>query len=163
MLRNRPLHRLDGGPPLVVGTQLPQTMLSHGERNGAPDNGCVRYQLDQCTFQLPDIGSCLRRDQNADIIGQSHAFRLGFLVEDRHFGLEVRRLDIDHQAPFEARAETLDETRDVLGGTIARDDDLLLGVMTYAANRIPEISDNIYSIDKLVCRDYNIDYRIIIV
>ncbi len=36
--------------------------------------------------------------------------------------------------------------------------DLLLGVMTYAANRIPEISDNIYSIDNAMKAGYAWNY-----
>ena len=48
--------------------------------------------------------------------GSCDTFLLRLLVQDGHRGLEVRRLHIDHQAPFEAGSQPLHKPRHLLRG-----------------------------------------------
>ncbi len=63
--------------------------------------------------------------------GSCDAFDFGLFLQDRHFGFEVGRLDIGHKTPFETRAETLHQARDLLRRAVARNHDLLLRVVEF--------------------------------
>src|SRR5438046_2076636 len=50
-------------------------------------------------------------------------------VEDREAGLEVGRLDVSDEAPFEAGAQAVLEGRNLLGRPVGGDDDLLVDLV----------------------------------
>ena len=64
-----------------------------------------------------------------DVVGETDPFGLRLPLEDRDFGLEIRRLDVGDQAPLESRAQPLLELRDLVRRAVAADDDLLLRVV----------------------------------
>ena len=85
---------------------------------GAGDRG-IGDQLDHGAFELAHVRLGFRRDVIADVLGEIDAFHLGFLVENGHLGLEIGRLNIDHQAPFETGAQPLDQTGRAFGRGVA--------------------------------------------
>jgi hypothetical protein len=51
------------------------------------------------------------------------------LCENGQFGFQIRRLDIGNQSPLEAAVQAFLQSRDLLGGSVAGNDDLLLSVI----------------------------------
>ena len=89
-------------------------MLQRDRRAGQRGVG---DQFDQRAFQFPHVGFGFGGDEDAHVVRQRDAFHLGLLVQDGHLGFEVGRLNVGHQAPFEARAQALHQTRECsLGG-----------------------------------------------
>ena len=98
---------------------------------GVPGQRGIGDQLDQRAFQFAHVRLGLGRHEGPHVVRQLDAFRFGLLVQDGHLGLEIGRLDVGHQSPFEARAQTLHQAGNVLRRRIARDHDLLLVVVQF--------------------------------
>ena len=67
--------------------------------------------------------------KRATLSGSSTLLGLGLLVQDGDLGLDVGRLDVGDQAPFEAAVESLFEGGNLARRAVAADDDLLLRVV----------------------------------
>ena len=67
-------------------------------------------------------------DIHGHVVRQRDVLGLRLLLENRHFGLEIRRLNIGDQSPFETGSESLFERGNFMGRAVAADDDLLAGI-----------------------------------
>ncbi len=95
----------------VAAGEVLQVLLRHRQRDGRVAHGGIRDQLNEGAFQLTHVGLGLRRDEDADVFRQVNLILFRDLVQDRHLGFEIGRLDIDHQAPLKARAEAFHQAR----------------------------------------------------
>ena len=84
-----------------------------------------RHQAHQRAFQFAHIGAHVTCDKQRHVHRKMRVFQLRLALQDRDLCFQIRRLDVDHQTPLKARAQTIFETVQLLGRTIARDDDLL--------------------------------------
>ena len=80
----------------------------------------------QGAFQLADVGLHLAGDGLEDLVRHLAAGALGLGAQDGDAGLQVGRLDIDDQAPLEARAQAFLQGHHGLGRAVGGDDDLLV-------------------------------------
>ena len=67
--------------------------------------------------------------KSATFSGISTRLGLGLLAQDRDLGLDVGRLDVGDQAPFEAGVQAFLDGGDLARGAVGADDDLLLRVV----------------------------------
>src|ERR687887_92924 len=81
---------------------------------------------EQRPFELPDVLVELRGDEVQDLVGYLQAVAKGLHLEDGDAGLQVGRLDVNHQAGPEPAAQSLLDPAELLGRTVAGDDDLTL-------------------------------------
>ena len=58
-----------------------------------------------------------------------NALDLGLAIQDRQFGFQVRRLNINHQAPFKPGTEPFHQTRRLFGSRVAGQHNLLLVIV----------------------------------
>jgi hypothetical protein len=72
--------------------------------------------------------TCLAMNRDTSS-GRRTPLRLGLLAKNRGLGLQVRRLDVRDEAPFESRAEALLQRGDLAGDAVRADHDLLGGVV----------------------------------
>jgi hypothetical protein len=68
-------------------------------------------------------------DEAADLVGNQAVVRAELGLEDGQAGLDVRGLDVGHEAALEAAAKPVLQGGDVLGGPVTADDDLLLDLV----------------------------------
>ena len=113
------------------GDQVFQNLLRHGQRDRRSGDRGIRDQLDQRAFQLANIRFGFRRDVDAHVLRQRDAFHLRFLVQNRHLGFEIGRLNVHHQAPLESGPQALHQARRAFRRGIARDHDLLLMIVEF--------------------------------
>ena len=76
-------------------------------------------------LELADVGHDLARDELQGLGVDAHALLLGLGAQDGDAGLEVGCRQVGDQAPLEAAAEPFLERDDLLGRSVAREDDLL--------------------------------------
>ena len=74
----------------------------------------VDGDLVEVTFQLADVRAHALGDEERHFLRQVEPLVLRLLAEDGHLRLEVGRLDVGGEAPFEAGAEPLFEGGDLL-------------------------------------------------
>src|SRR3954447_6941716 len=84
----------------------------------------MRYQTDQCTFQLADVRANVRSDVKRHIRRDCDLFLLGFLLKNRHLRLKVWRLDIRDESPFKPAAQAVFDFGQFFWRTVTSDDDL---------------------------------------
>ena len=84
-----------------------------------------RDQPHERAFQLADIGTHIAGDKERDLHRQRSLLTLRLLLQDGDLGFEIGGLNVDHQAPLEARAQTVFKVLQLLGRPVGRDDDLL--------------------------------------
>jgi hypothetical protein len=106
-----------------------RTSCASGSVISWPGERGVGDEPDQRPLELPDVRLDLAGDVDGDVVGQRHRLGLGLLLENRDLRLEIRRLDVGDEAPFEARPQPLLESRDLVRRAVAADDDLLLRVV----------------------------------
>src|SRR6185312_651034 len=152
---HRDLPRIDDGARVVLGLDLHQAqskllgdgflyrlnrhlaglgvdeILEHLLGVGQGDLGAnqrrVRYQADERAFQFTNVGADIGRDIERNIGGQDDFFLLRLLLQNCYLGFEIGRLDVGNQSPLEAAAQPVLEFRQLFGGTVAGDHDLLHG------------------------------------
>src|SRR6185437_8445225 len=93
---------------------------------------------DQGSFELADVARDLAGDVLHDVVGDVEPLLCSFLPQDRDPGLKFRRLDVGQQAPLESVAEAILKGHQLLGWAVARDHDLLVGVMQ-GVERVEEL------------------------
>src|SRR5204862_7998575 len=77
------------------------------------------------TLELADVVADIGGDERQDLgRDATEVLRLGLFTEDGEAGLELRRLDIGDEAPFEPGAQPVLEARDRLGRSVGGDHDL---------------------------------------
>src|SRR6185436_5535996 len=82
------------------------------------------------SLELADVRRDAARDEGEYLrVGDVDRVRLHLLAEDRNAGLEIRRLDVCDEAPFEPRAEPGFEGRDRARRPVRGDDDLPAGLV----------------------------------
>jgi hypothetical protein len=64
-------------------------------------------------------------DVQRDVVGQQDAFRVSFSLQDRDFCLEIRRLDVGNQPPFEPASQAFLEFADLMRRAVRAEHDLL--------------------------------------
>ena len=97
--------------------------------DGAAEERRLGRQTDERSLELADVAADHLRDEQAHVVGQLDVLELRLLADDRDARLELRRLDVGHEAPLEARHEALLHLVELLGVLVARDDDLLARLM----------------------------------
>ena len=103
-----------------------QDLLGHRQRDRGPVTEEYAISFTSAPSSSRTLDLVLVAIKMRTSSGKRDAFRFGLLVEDRHLGFEVGRLDVHHQAPLEARAQAFHQAGRIIGRRIARDDDLLL-------------------------------------
>ena len=86
----------------------------------------VREDLAQRAFQLAHVRAQVLGDKEGHVVGEGHAFLLGFFQQNRHAHFQFRRFDGHRQARVEARDQAVVHARDFLRIRIRGDDDLFL-------------------------------------
>jgi hypothetical protein len=84
---------------------------------------------DEGAFQFPDVGGDAARDVLEHLRRRVEPLLDRLLAQDRDPRLQLRRLDVGEQAPFEAAAQPVLERHQALGCAVAGDHDLLAGVV----------------------------------
>ncbi len=85
----------------------------------------VRRHPDQRALELSDVVDDVVGDERQHVVGNAvEVLGLGLLAQDREARLELRRLDVGDQPPFEPAAQPVLDGRDGLGRPVRRDDDL---------------------------------------
>ncbi len=121
------LDDLGGAHPLILGRQdVLQRLLGQLERQRLRGEGGERDHAIEQTFELTDVRAHLAGDEQGDVVRQIGALDLGLAPQDGHLGLEIGRLDVGDQPPFEAAAQAFLERRDVARRGVRRENDLLL-------------------------------------
>ena len=129
VLGDRLLDAFNRDGAVVVLQHVPQHVLGERERDFRPGQRRIRNQADERPLELADVRLDLPGDVDRDVVGQRDPFALRLPLENRGFRLEIRRLDVGNQAPFEPRAQPLFELGNLVRRTVAADDDLLLRVI----------------------------------
>src|SRR5919106_3506154 len=118
-------HEVGGDASLSrVGQERLQDALGDFESHLGARQRCVGSDSDEGALKLTNVGLYSACDEVHDLRGNRQAVGLGLHLKDGDAGLEVGGLDVGYEAPFEARTETLLESRDLLGGPVRCDDDL---------------------------------------
>ena len=125
------LHDHLGGdlPGLWGGQHLPQGLLAQFHRDGLIHQLGVGVEADEAPLQLTDVAGHMSRDELQHLAGNVHVLLPGLFPQDGDAGFHVGLLDVGDQAPGEAALEALLQLGDLLGRTVAGEDDLLAGSM----------------------------------
>ena len=91
--------------------------------------GRVGDDADQRAFQFANVGVDLIGDVHHRFVRNVEIFRLRFLAQNGDPRLQVRRLNIGDQSPFEPGAQPFFQCRNFLRRTVAGNDDLLMFFM----------------------------------
>ncbi len=84
----------------------------------------MRHQANQRSFQLAHIRTNILRDIQRHVRRQGDFLLLGFLLQNCHLRLEIRRLDVCNQSPLKPAAQPVFNLRQFFRRTVARDHDL---------------------------------------
>ena len=114
---------------LFVVEDVLQHILRERQRDLLPGQRRVRDQPNQRSLELADVRLDLAGDVDRDVVGQRHRFGFRLLLENRDFGLEIRRLNVGNQSPLEPRPQPLLERRNLVGRAVAAEHDLLLRIV----------------------------------
>ena len=87
-----------------------------------------RRHAHERAFQPAHVGANAVGQEFENLIAQLDLQGLRFLAQNRQARLDVRRLQLRRQSPFEARNEPMFEVRDFRSGPIAREHDLFMSV-----------------------------------
>ncbi len=79
----------------------------------------------QRAFQFTHVGADALGNEEGSIVRQIDLGLLGLLHQDRHTGLQLRRLHRHRQAPAETRLQALFKAFDLLGVAVAGENHLL--------------------------------------
>ena len=96
-----------------------QRLLGECEVDLAAGEARVGDQADQATLELADVGAYLAGDEEGDVLGNLDPLGLRLLAQDGDLRLDVRRLDVGDQAPFEAAVQALLDRRDLARRAVA--------------------------------------------
>src|SRR5262245_15989637 len=124
------LDRFDRDGPVAAVAQHTLQYLSrevHGD--GALVERGKRTETRQRPFQLAYVRIDVRGEENRHLLRQLDSFQLSFLSQDRDARLDVGRLDVSHQAPFEAIAQPLFEVGNLLRKFIRGEHDLVMALV----------------------------------
>ena len=77
-------------------------------------------------LQQTHVGGHVFGDERAHVVRQIEAERDGFVLDDRHARLKIRRLDVRNQAPFEPGFQTVLQTQHLIGRPVGGQDDLVV-------------------------------------
>src|SRR5207247_2188962 len=106
-----------------------QHLLRERQGDLLPGQRRERNQSNQRSFELADVRLDFAGDVHRDVVGQRNCLGFGFFLQDRDLGLEVRRLNVSDQSPFESRSQAFLERCDVPRRAVTAEDDLLLRVV----------------------------------
>ena len=113
---------------IVVVSTEGRRRIEHFPR--AVDGDLVAMQRRMCrepgesTFQLTHVRDQLGRQEQGNLGVEPNPLQLGLAPKDGDAGLQVRRLEVGDQAPFEAAAQPLLQPGNVLGHLVGVQDDL---------------------------------------
>ena len=79
-----------------------EDLLRRVQGDRLPVDGGVGQDADECALELADVFLDPVGDETADVVGDQAAVRPQLGVEDGQPGLEIRWLDVCHQAALEA-------------------------------------------------------------
>src|SRR3990170_5565720 len=132
-----PLHRDLGR--LSLGEDVLQDLLRELDRNGAAGQRRERDDARQRSLELADVPRDATGDERQHLgIRDVDPVSRHLLAEDGDARLEVGRLNVDDEAPLEARAEALLERGDVTRRTVRGQDDLPAGLVE-GVERVEEL------------------------
>ena len=104
-------------------------LAGHFHRDVLIVEGSLGDDAGQRAFQLADIAVDAVRDEIEDVVGDVEILLHGFLLENRHARLEIRRLDVGGHAPFETGTEPVLDDLDFPRMTVGGQDDGLVRVV----------------------------------
>jgi hypothetical protein len=109
-----------GGGVALLGEDVVKGSAGGFEGGTRPGEGEKDEDAVEVTLQLAHVFAHPTGEKKDDVVGEIDALSVGFLAKNGAFGLQVRGLDIGHEAPDEAGAqpflETLDGGRGSIGG-----------------------------------------------
>ena len=89
---------LVGGDLVGLGQDVAQRVLGEIERDVPAAEGGEGDHPIQQALELADVRLDVVGDEQRDVVGQMDVLRLRLAAQDRHLGLELRRLDVGDQA-----------------------------------------------------------------
>src|SRR5438034_9142169 len=92
-------------------------------------NSCKCLHPRQRALELADVALDLVRDEVQDFLRHKACAAAQLGVEDREASFEVWRLDVGEEAPLESRSQPLLQCRNLVRGTVGRDDALLVDLV----------------------------------
>ena len=88
------LNHVDRDRALLLAQHVAQDFLRQGHRQFAAGQRRERQQSNQRSFEFADVRLDPARNEQRHVVGQEHAFGVGFSLQNRDLGLEIRRLNI---------------------------------------------------------------------
>ena len=130
-VRGRLAHDGRGGDlrPLRLRDQILEHDLGQLEVDGLAVEAGEGGHPDERALELTDVGGDPARDVLQCLRRRVEPLLDRLLAQDRDAGLQLRRLDVGEQAPFEPAPQPVFERHQALGRAVAGDDDLLAGVV----------------------------------
>ena len=86
----------------------------------------IRADLFDGPLQQTHVRRDVFGDEGADIVRQLEAERDGFVLDDRHAGLKIGRLDVCDQAPLEPGLQPVFKTEHLIGRPVSGQNDLVV-------------------------------------
>src|SRR6185437_14475860 len=129
VVADHPLDVLHAGLVRAGGGGRGQLGAREVHLDGAAEKGRLGRQADQRALELADVAADALRDEEADVVSQVDVLELRLLTHDGDAGLQLRGLDVGHEAPLEAADEALLHLVELLRVLVAGDDDLLAALV----------------------------------
>ena len=105
-----------------------EDLLGEVEGQRAAGEVAEGADADEGALELADVRLDAVGDEVGDVVGERDAVELGLLLEDRHAGLELRRLDVGASCPDRNRERRRSSRSGIsFGRAVAGQDDLPLG------------------------------------
>ena len=98
-------------------------------RSCLPEQRRLRREADERALELAHVRADRLREEEHDVVGELDLLDLRLLAEDGDARLELGPLDVGDETPREARDEALLHLLELLRVLVARDDDLLVGLV----------------------------------
>ena len=108
--------------------QFAQRLARQLHVDGPAGQAGIGRQAGHAALQLAHVGVDLLGDQRQDVVADVEVLKLRLFAQDGQARLEIRPLDIGHQAALKAAAQALLQLLNLLGRLIGGHHDLLAGL-----------------------------------
>ena len=132
-----------------VGDQVAQHDLGQRLVDRGLVQRCERGDADQRALEFADVALDAAGDELEDVVGNVEPIHLSLLAKDRDAGLQLRRLDVGDQTPFEPGPQPVLEGGQLLGRPVGGDDDLLVRVVQRVEGVEELLLDAFLALDEL--------------
>ena len=110
---------------LSTAEELGDAVARDLHRDGSTRNKAQSSELLDRALDLTDVGAEVFTEEGENVVGKRDVDLLCLLFDDRDAELQIRRLNVGKQTPFETGLETVLQRFDVSGRTVGGQNDLL--------------------------------------